>query len=273
MIGVRSLWLACVLLVPSAAVPQQIVQSDDVDADGAVRITVLFDNTATDARLTPAWGFGAVIEHGSHTLLFDAGGNPPVLLANADLLGVDLRSIDAVAVSHAHGDHTNGLQGLVQRGIRLPLYVLPEFASAIRDRFGVAFTVREATPGEELLPGIFTTGTMEDPRVGIPEQSLVIPTDSGLVIVTGCAHQGIVAIVRRAIELHGGPVRLVVGGFHLGGKSDAEVQAIIAEFRDLGVRSVGATHCTGEKAIAAFADAYGADFVPAGVGAVLVVGG
>ena len=271
MIAVRALWLACVLLVPSTAVTQQVVQSNDVDVDRALRITVLFDNTAADSRLTPLWGFAAVIEHGGQTLLFDAGGNPPVLLANADSLGVDLRRIDAVAVSHAHGDHTNGLQGLVQRGIRVPLYVLPEFAAAVGSRFGDAFTVREAGPGEELLPGIFTTGTMEDPGVGIPEQSLVIPTDSGLVIVTGCAHQGIVAIVRRAIELHGGPVRLVVGGFHLGAKSDAEVQAIIAELRELGVRAVSATHCTGEKAIAAFADAYGADFVPAGVGAVLVV--
>jgi metal-dependent hydrolase (beta-lactamase superfamily II)/pimeloyl-ACP methyl ester carboxylesterase len=240
---------------------------------GPLRITVLFDNTVADSRLTPAWGFAALIEHGGRTLLFDAGGDPRLLLANADSLGIDLRRVDAVAVSHAHGDHTNGLQGLVQRGVRVPLYALPEFASAVRNRFGDAFTVREAAPGDELLPGVFTTGTMEDPGVGIPEQSLVIPTDSGLVVITGCAHQGIVAIVRRAMELRGGPVRLVVGGFHLGTKSDAEVRAIIAELRHLGVRSVGATHCTGEEAIAAFAAAYGADFVPVGVGRVLAVGG
>ena len=274
MIAVRPLWLACLLIVPSAE--RGYVEDfapASVQGGGPLRITVLYDNTAADARLTPAWGFAAAIELGGKTLLFDGGGDPAVLLANADSLGVDLRRVDAVAVSHAHGDHTHGLQGLVQRGVRVPLYALPEFGSAVRGRFDDAFTVSEAAPGDELVPGVFTTGTMEDPGVGIPEQSLVIPTDSGLVVVTGCAHQGIVAIVRRAIELHGGPVRLVVGGFHLAAKSDAEVRAIIAELRDLGVRSVGATHCTGQQAIAAFAAAYGADFVPVGVGRVLVVGG
>jgi 7,8-dihydropterin-6-yl-methyl-4-(beta-D-ribofuranosyl)aminobenzene 5'-phosphate synthase len=68
-------------------------------------------------------------------------------------------------------------------------------------------------------------------------------------------------------------VHLIVGGFHLRTKSDAELREIIAVFRRLGVSSVGATHCTGEEAIAASAAAYGADFVPVGAGAVLVVGG
>jgi 7,8-dihydropterin-6-yl-methyl-4-(beta-D-ribofuranosyl)aminobenzene 5'-phosphate synthase len=244
-----------------------------VPAGDTLRITVVFDNTSADPRLAAAWGFAALIEHRGHALLFDTGGDPRVLLANADSLGIDLRRVEAIAISHAHGDHTNALQGLVERGVRVPLYALPEFASALRNRFGDAFTVRETAPGEELIPGVFSTGTMVDSAVGIPEQALVIPTDSGLVVVTGCGHQGVVAVVRRAMEMRGGSVHLIVGGFHLLQKSEAELRAIIAEFRRLGIRSVSATHCTGEDAIAAFAAEYGADFVRAGVGAVLVVGG
>jgi 7,8-dihydropterin-6-yl-methyl-4-(beta-D-ribofuranosyl)aminobenzene 5'-phosphate synthase len=238
-----------------------------------LRITVLYDNTTADPRLGAAWGFAALIEHGGHTLLLDAGGDPRVLLANVDSLGIDPQSIEAVALSHAHGDHVNGLEGLLQRGVRARLYLLPSFPPVFRERYGRAFAVEETSDGRELIPGVFTTGEMVDPGVGIPEQALVIPTDSGLVIVTGCAHQGVVSVVRRATEMFRAPVYLIVGGFHLVGKSGPEVQEIIAEFRRLGVRKVGPTHCTGDEAIAAFAGAYGADFVRLGAGRVLLQGG
>jgi 7,8-dihydropterin-6-yl-methyl-4-(beta-D-ribofuranosyl)aminobenzene 5'-phosphate synthase len=246
-------------------------QSPDAATADTLRITVLYDNTTADTRLGAAWGFAALIERGEHTILLDAGGEPRILLNNGDSLGIDLRRIEAVAISHAHGDHTNGLQGLVERGLHVPLYALPSFASVLHDRVGNTFAVAETSPGQELIPGVFTTGEMVDPQVGIPEQALVIPTDSGLVVITGCAHPGVVAIARRAMELFGARVYLILGGFHLAAKSSSEIQQIIAEFRRLGVRSVGPTHCTGAQAIAAFAAAYGADFVEAGAGRVILV--
>jgi 7,8-dihydropterin-6-yl-methyl-4-(beta-D-ribofuranosyl)aminobenzene 5'-phosphate synthase len=265
-----SIILARALLL--GIVPMAAYVPDSATSGDTVRITVLYDNTTADPRLSAAWGFAALIEHGDHTLLLDAGGDPRILLDNADSLGIDLRRIEAIAISHAHGDHTNGLQALVERGVRVPVYALPSFAPGLRDRFGDAVTVVETSPGDELLPGVFTTGEMMDPQVGIPEQAFVIPTASGLVVLTGCAHPGIVAIAQRAVALFGLRVYLVLGGFHLAAKSAPEVQGIIAEFRRLGVRSVGPMHCTGEQAIAAFAAAYGADFVKGGAGRVIVVG-
>jgi len=236
-----------------------------------LRITVLFDNTVADARLRSGWGFAALIERAGHTLLLDTGASSEILLGNIDSLHVPLEPIEAIAISHAHGDHTLGLPGLAARGVNAPLFALPGFPAAFREQFSRSFTLREVSPGQELVPGVFTTGELVDPAVGIPEQSLVIPTDSGLVIITGCAHPGVVAIVRRAIELFHQPVYLVMGGFHLLDRSEAEVQEVVAEFRRLGVRRVGATHCTGESAIAAFAAAYGDRFVPLGAGRVLTL--
>jgi 7,8-dihydropterin-6-yl-methyl-4-(beta-D-ribofuranosyl)aminobenzene 5'-phosphate synthase len=257
----------------SSHLPGWASRPDTSSAAGALRITVLFDNTAADPRLRAAWGFAALIEHAGHALLFDAGGDPGILLGNLDSLGIGVRRIEAIAVSHAHGDHVDGLPGLVERGVRVSLYVLPSFPPAFRERFGHAFTLVETSRGQELAAGVFSTGEMVDPAVRIPEQALVVPSDSGLVIVTGCSHQGVVAIVRRAVEMFHAPVYLVLGGFHLLDKSGPQVEEIIAEFRRLGVRKVGPAHCTGERAIAMFAAAYGADFVRLGAGRVVMVGG
>ena len=242
---------------------------------GALRITVLYDNTAADARFQAAWGFAALIEYRGHTLLMDAGGDPRILRRNMDSLGIAPARIEVIVLTHAHADHAAGLQALVDSGVRRPLYVLGAFPQTIRDSLGAAFTLVDAAPRQELLPGVFTTGEMRDPagqgNGRTPEQSLVIPTDSGLVVVTGCAHPGVVSIVRRATEMFGGPVRLVMGGFHLAYKNAAEIARIVSDFRGLGVRRVGATHCTGDPAIAAFAEAYGSDYVRLGAGRVLVM--
>ena len=238
---------------------------------GALRITVLYDNSAYDSRLQADWGFAALIEYRGHTLLFDTGSNPTYLLNNVDLLGIDLTGVEAVVLSHDHLDHTGGLPGLADRGFHPPVYVLPSFPSSFRTRFRGQFELRDVAPGQELSDGIFTTGEMVDPGIGIYEQSLVISTSQGLVVVTGCAHPGIVAIVTRAKEM--GPVHLVLGGFHLGEMNRSDIRAIVDDFRRLGVERAGPTHCTGETAIAVFAEAYGEDFVQAGAGRVLVIAG
>jgi len=277
MIGRRSQFAAGMALVvaslgggPARRVASPPASPPAVQA-GALRITVLYDNTAADARFQEAWGFAALIEYRGHTLLMDGGGDPRILRRNMDSLGIAPSRIEAIVLTHAHDDHAGGLQALVDSRVRRPLYVLGAFPQVVRDRLGGAFTLVDAAPRQELIPGVFTTGEMTDPAVRIPEQSLVIPTDSGLVIVTGCAHQGVVSIVRRATEMFGGPVRLVLGGFHLIGKSTAEIARIVSDFRALGVRRVGATHCTGDPAIAQFAEAYGGDYVQLGAGRVVVM--
>jgi lysophospholipase L1-like esterase len=118
----------------------------------------------------------------------------------------------------------------------------------------------------EICKNVYLTGAMGKSPV---EQTLVLNTEDGLVVVTGCAHPGIVGMVKQAKEMLDRPVDLVCGGFHLLNMSDEQVKGIIAEFKALGVKRVGATHCTGEKQIALIREAYGADFVPLGVGRVL----
>jgi 7,8-dihydropterin-6-yl-methyl-4-(beta-D-ribofuranosyl)aminobenzene 5'-phosphate synthase len=104
----------------------------------------------------------------------------------------------------------------------------------------------------------------------LPEHGLVLRTSDGLVIITGCAHPGIVEIVEKAIEAFPEePVDLVLGGLHLGMATVQEVTQIIDGLRTLGVRRVAPSHCTGDRSKSLFALAFGDDFIDIGAGAVL----
>ncbi|MCP5103503.1 MAG: MBL fold metallo-hydrolase [bacterium] len=103
----------------------------------------------------------------------------------------------------------------------------------------------------------------------IKEQSLILDTDKGLILITGCSHPGIVSIVKKTMEIRKKKVFMALGGFHLWGKPENELKTIIAQLKELGVVKVGATHCTGDPAIKLFKEAFGKNYVSMGVGKVL----
>jgi 7,8-dihydropterin-6-yl-methyl-4-(beta-D-ribofuranosyl)aminobenzene 5'-phosphate synthase len=189
-------------------------------------------------------------------------------MKNMRILGIDPTQIESVVLSHAHGDHTGGLGALLDAGARPVVYLPPSFSASFKRQVEQFTSIVEVSPGQSIVEGLFTTGEMGG---SIREQALVIKTGSGLVIITGCAHPGIVAIVEQAREMFAEPVCLVLGGFHLGSKSIAEIDAILRDFRRLGVEQVAPCHCTGEHAISMFAAEYGDDFIRAGVGKLVVL--
>ena len=238
------------------------------DLNNQLIITVVYDNNAYDPRLKTEWGFAALVEYRGHTILFDTGGDGSTLLNNMNLMEIDPTRIESVILSHAHGDHVGGLDGLIAQGTHLTLYLIPSFSEDFKRRAAELVTVIEVVPGQTITAEMFTTGEMSR---GVPEQALVIKTNQGLVVVTGCAHPGVVQVVEQAMNLFGGKVHLVLGGYHLRSKSTGELEAIMAEFRRLGVKKVAPCHCTGDQAIQMFSDEYGNDFIQAGVGRVVVV--
>jgi len=232
-------------------------------------ITIVYDNNTYDRRLRTAWGFSCLIEYRGQVILFDTGGDSPTLLANMAALGIDPGEIKTVVLSHIHGDHTGGLSGILEMaGDGLTVFVPQSFPARFKEAVRTRAHLVEVREPREIGEGVYTTGEL---GTGIIEQSLVVRTDEGLVVVTGCAHPGIVEVVRRAKALSGDEVYLVLGGFHLGGKSQREIEWIISEFRRLGVRKVAPCHCTGEQAIRMFHQEYGEDFIQAGAGKVVRV--
>ena len=234
-----------------------------------MKIRVLFDNVAGDPRLTPSWGYAAWVQCAGGDLLFDTGGDGKVLLENLRAAGRDPGGVTELALSHADWDHTGGLEALLDAGARPRLHLAPELLPSLKEQFGGRFAWRPLQPGDEIIPGVFSTGAMvgeHDEKRRI-EQALILDEGDGIAVLTGCAHPGISAICRRALELRGGPLRLAMGGFHLLHHESEAVLALIAELRELGLEKAAPSHCSGEEAMKLFEREMGGDFVAAGLGA------
>jgi len=242
----------------------------DVVVDAPIRITVLYDNYLSADGLQTDWGFSCLIEGTEKTILFDTGTKGNILLSNCQKLDVDLSKVEQVFISHNHGDHTGGLQAFLEINDSVAIYIpgscSSELAGKIKKKQAKAVPV--STP-LTLCKGIVSTGEMGDQ---IKEHSLILNTSKGLVIITGCSHQGIINILQKAKDLSDKEIYLVFGGFHLLRKPDREVQEIINRFKELGVKYVGASHCTGDKVIESFKKEYGDDYIQMGVGKIIEVG-
>lgn len=231
-----------------------------------ISLTIVYDNNAHDARLRTSWGFACWLQRGETCLLFDTGGEASILLSNMSALGLDPKAIDIVVLSHIHGDHTGGLMGLLATGARPLVYLPVSFPEQFKSNLRGLVTVHEVNKAQEIVPGIYTTGEM---GTDIREQGLVVETNQGLVVIAGCAHPGILAMVRQAQVIADAQIYLVVGGFHLSGASGNTIREISATFQQLGVKKLAPCHCTGEQAMRIFATEFGHDYIPCGVGQVI----
>jgi 7,8-dihydropterin-6-yl-methyl-4-(beta-D-ribofuranosyl)aminobenzene 5'-phosphate synthase len=233
-----------------------------------VTITVLFDNYLYRDDLASLWGFSAYIELPGRTLLFDTGSNGRTLLSNAKLLKKEITKVDTLFLSHHHWDHIGGVDSVIERHPDIEI-IAPSSLSPrlIRDLESMVRSVEVV--GEDarrLHEGIYTTGMLGD---AVQEQSLVIDTEEGSIVITGCAHSGIVDIAKKARELLGKKVLLLAGGFHLMDKEEAQIARVIGALEKLGVENVSPTHCSGEKAIEMFGKAFKAKCIAGGAGRVI----
>lgn len=228
------------------------------------RLTIVYDNNRGAEGLKPAWGFACVVELPGHTILFDTGGDGAILLANMRRLRIDPATVNMVVLSHVHHDHVGGLAAFLQRNHDVTVCVPGSFPASLKEQVPRAGARLKPIRGaEELAPAVWTTGELTGP---VTEQSLVLRTNAGTIVVTGCAHPGVVRIVEQAKRIVPGEVALVMGGFHLGGSSESQIQTIIRSFQELGVRFAALCHCTGDRAVGMFRQAYGSRCLPAAVG-------
>lgn len=233
-----------------------------------VTITIVYDNNLYKEGLRTAWGFSCVIRC-EKTILFDTGGNGTILLENMKKLNVDPGEIDIVVLSHIHSDHVGGLLKLLEINHNVTVYLPKSFPEGFKEeieRYGARIV--EVQEPLKIFDGVYSTGEMV---YWVREQSLIIKTERGLIVVTGCAHPGVVNIVKRAKDLLKSNVLLVIGGFHLIGHDESSIRKIVSDLKNLDVKYVAPCHCSGDLARKLFKEEYGDRYINAGVGRMITV--
>jgi 7,8-dihydropterin-6-yl-methyl-4-(beta-D-ribofuranosyl)aminobenzene 5'-phosphate synthase len=255
-----------------------------------IKITTLSENTASTTHLLAEWGFSALIEINSLTILLDAGLSSSVA-HNAGILGIDLKKIDRIVLSHGHYDHTGGLQEvlrLMRKKVDIIAhpniwdekytrqndgtyrYIGIPFQRPVLESLGASFTL--STSPVRITDEVFTTGEVpeiteyeqiEPDRFYVREDgelkldiladdlALIINTKPGLVIILGCGHRGLINTLRHAQKLtRRQEIRMVVGGCHLIGTSLERIRLTLNALQEMNVQKIGVSHCTGLPAAA-----------------------
>ncbi|HSC06846.1 MAG TPA: MBL fold metallo-hydrolase [Steroidobacteraceae bacterium] len=291
-----SAWPALLVAVGASMTVGQAAAADEPQ-----RITNLYDAFGAPSGLTQDWGFAALVEYGGKRVLFDTGNDAAIFEHNVRQLGVDLGRLDAVVISHRHGDHTSGLRYLLEVNPRVTIYaplegayfkgsLPPAFLARApglphsQQYFGGKEPVRWTTgsPWEaakfqgvaattEILPGFFllTTKSQKPGTMDMNELSLAVRTSKGLAVVVGCSHPGVENILAAAagIDSH---LYTVMGGFHLVVTPETEVRRVAAVLQDdLRVERVAPAHCTSELGFSVLMEKFKDHFDAAGLGAVI----
>ncbi len=176
-----------------------------------MKLTTVYDNEvypeASATGLTSEWGFSCLIEVSGERTLFDTGGDGSILLHNMERLGIDPEDPTTIVLSHEHWDHTGGLSDILTTNRDAEVYLLASFSEPFKNK--IKNPVVEVREPAEICDRVHTTGEL---GTSIKEQSLVLKTKSGMVVVTGCAHPGIGAIMNAASRF--GRIYGIIGGFH-----------------------------------------------------------
>ena len=246
------------------------------------KITIIVDNKANDSILGE-WGLSVLVEYEGKKILLDAGSSE-LFLENMKKLGIDVKEIEYATLSHAHYDHANGLPAfldnnktaklylrnatkddcfkklfLFHKYIGIPRNLIKEYS----DRIEMISGDYKLMDGVWLIPhktdNLAAIGIREKmyrkkshrwtPDDFAHEQSLVLDTDKGLVILNSCSHGGAANIINEIKKTFTDKkVYGLIGGFHLFNKSDDEVREVAKKIRETGIEYICTGHCTKDRA-------------------------
>ncbi|HOW87635.1 MAG TPA: MBL fold metallo-hydrolase [Candidatus Omnitrophota bacterium] len=220
-----------------------------------MKLRLIAEGSTKRERKALRWGVSFLVGN----VLFDTFGRSDIFWKNIRRFKIDLSRVKHVAISHEDWDHTAGLEGFLRTQLGTKVYICAktgkELKRLIRANGGIPVEVRKT---RRIAPNIYSLGQM---RAGtgrgiLYEQALVVKSRNGFSVITGCAHPGIVRIVRRAVKIFGKKIYAVCGGFHMKDNTHEENKKIITELQTLGVRKVLPLHCTGAVAASLFKKIY-----------------
>jgi 7,8-dihydropterin-6-yl-methyl-4-(beta-D-ribofuranosyl)aminobenzene 5'-phosphate synthase len=230
-------------------------------------IKIIYDNCKAKDSFQEGWGFSCLIDLGPEKILFDTGADLKAFFSNQEKLEINLEEITSVFFSHNHADHTTGLEEILKKLRPDTRLFLPKNFPAPKVPKG--FVIKYTEGWEEILPNIYSLCLKGGSS--LYEQALAFDTPKGIALITGCAHPGIVHLLKAVKEKQNKPIYFVLGGFHLLDTSERKINEIIQEFKAIGVRLAAPCHCSAKAAIKQFQEAFQENFFSIGSGSILTL--
>ena len=232
-----------------------------------MKVKILFNSAGIRKDFSIGWGLSILIDN---KVLFDTGEKSEFLMDNINKMKIDLSLIEAVVISHDHWDHTGGLWGILKRRQNINVYACPGFGSSFKHKISeYSAKVFETGNFTRVISGIYSTGEIIGAykEKNISEQALIIKTEKGISVITGCAHPGIIKMLERVkAQLSVREFYAVLGGFHLRGHSPKDIEKIVKKFVALKIKQIGPTHCSGSDAERLFQEVYKENYFTLKVG-------
>lgn len=225
-----------------------------------LRLTVLVDNRSAVPGVESDWALSILVETGEARVLFDTGANPSILARNAERLGVDLRGIDAVVLSHRHMDHAGGIPAL--HGLRVPVYYPAGSGERLRRYIEGHGLVPVENRDVTRVAGDVYAGKPFPSSIGVWEQAGAVLYRGRLYVLVGCSHPGVDVLAEHMVESLGGEPWLVIGGMHRPPRERLD------RLVELGFHKIAPIHCSGDEAREYLASRHRDRFLDAGAGSV-----
>jgi len=166
-----------------------------------MKVAIIYDNEAAREGLEADWGFSCLVEAYGKKILFDTGADGSILLGNMEKLDIDPKVVEEVFISHSHWDHMGGLYDFLRIN-KVRVYI----PWSCQKPPGALEVIKVKEP-IKIYENIFSTGGLQN-----IEQSLVVKTEKGLMIIVGCSHPGIKNILEAASDF--GKPAILIGGLH-----------------------------------------------------------
>jgi len=237
--------------------------------EGDTQIKMIYNNTGECDGLKKAWGLSVWIENEQGITLFDTGGEAETLEKNAQFLGLDLKKVKQIIISHDHWDHNGGLKMVLEKIDKKPeVYVTSNTEMQYTKDFPNA-NIIGVSEAIKIDNGIWSTGSLSTDYTtnNLHEHSLVLTRDKSMVLLTGCSHPGIVKIAKKCKEIHPDKtLELITGGFHLMREGKSNVEEISRELKTMDIKRIAPSHCTGDRTIEVFRNDWGDKFLEMNIG-------